>query len=106
MGLQLGPFLLAKLIEFNAINVAGQTELLERPYSIPVKVYLIPLEAMPGGNRMSMVVVMPAFPKRHNCHPPTICGKVTRGKAARTPAVSRRINQPGAMQAEHCAQEQ
>ena len=54
---------------------------------------------------MRVVIVVPAFSKRQQSHPPAVGGQVARGKAPRSPGMRRRIHQPGRVQQEHRAEE-
>src|ERR1041385_7708285 len=79
-----------------------QTQLLQRPDSIPVHINLIPCNSMTGGNRMRMMIVVPAFTKGQQSYPPAVGGKIFGGEAASAPAMSSGIHQPRGMQPNHC----
>jgi len=68
-------------------DLLGEAERLERPDSVPVHVYLVPPQAVPGGGGMSMMVVVPAFAKCDQGDQPVIRGIIAGGKPARTPDV-------------------
>ena len=85
--------------------LAPSPSFLQHPDAVPVEVDFIPRQAVARGNRMRMVIVVPAFAPGEERHPPAIRGKIARLKAARAPRVRRRIHQPGRMQANHGAQE-
>ena len=59
---------------------------------------------MSGRARMRVMIVVPAFAKCQQRHPPTVGRIVVRNKAARAPQMRRRINQPGEMEANSHAQ--
>ena|SRR5438046_6914452 len=104
-GDQVGPLLpdlsfglvLSQFRKLHTIDVPGQAELLERPDSVPVQIELIPLETMTSGNRVRVMIVVPAFAKGEQCNEPVIGGHVTSTEAARPPGVSGGIYQPGAV---------
>ena len=49
-----------------------QAEQLQHSNAIPVEVNLIPRQAVFGGSRMSVMIVVPAFAKGKQRHPPAI----------------------------------
>ncbi len=85
--------------------MARQTELLQRPNAVPVHIHFIPAQAVPGGNRMGVMIVVPALAKGEKRHPPAVGGKVFGDEAARTPAMGCGVHQPGGVQADHGAHE-
>ena len=93
------------LVQFYPLDIPGQTQGFERPDAVPVHVDFIPPEAVLRCRRMRVVIVVPAFAKCQQRHPPAIGGKVARREAPRTPGVRRRIHQPGRVQSNHGAQE-
>ena len=68
-------------------DLLGEAERLERPDSVPVHVYLVPPQAVPGGGGMSMMVVVPTLSKCDQGDQPVIRGIIAGCKAARTPDV-------------------
>src|SRR5580700_11492797 len=54
---------------------------------------------------MGVVIVVPSFTATEECHPPAVAGMVAGFEAARSPHVSRRVDEPGGMQTEGDAQE-
>jgi len=73
------------------------------PYQFEVN--LVPFQAMAGGNRMGVVVVVPAFPKGKQGHPPAVGREVSSNETSRAPAVRGRVHQPGGVQSDHSAEE-
>src|SRR5437016_9986249 len=53
-----------------------EAELLERPDAIPIQINFIPCDAMPGRNRMRMMIIMPAFAKGEDRDPPVVGGEI------------------------------
>jgi hypothetical protein len=76
----------------------------QNPDSIPVEVDFVPRQAMPRRSRVGMVVVVPDLAKRQQRHPPTISRQIPRRKAARTPNMRGRIDQPGRMKSHNDSQ--
>ena len=52
-----------------------------------------------------MMVVVPALSESQKRDPPIVGGEIACHESARTPGVGNGINHPGAVQADHCAQE-
>src|SRR5216117_2345669 len=82
-----------------------EAELLERPDAIPIQINFIPCDAMPGRNRMRMMIIMPAFAKGEDRDPPVVGGEIVSDKAARAPSVGDGVHHPGAVQAHYGADE-
>src|SRR2546426_797223 len=82
-----------------------EAELLERPDAIPIQINFIPCDAMPGRNRMRMMIIMPAFAKGEDRDPPVVGGEIVGDKAARAPSVGDGVHHPGAVQAHYGADE-
>ena len=59
---------------------------------------------MPRRCRMRVVIIVPAFAKGEKSDPPAIAGIVTGFKAAPSPHVCRRIDQPGGVEPDHYPQ--
>src|SRR5580698_8994620 len=76
------------------LDVARKAELLQKPYAVVVRVELVPLQAVPCRNRMGMVVVVPAFAARQQCHPPVVTRFVAGWEAARSPHMCSGVDQP------------
>src|SRR5262249_39414792 len=82
-----------------------QAQFLQRPEYVPVKVNLIPPEAMAGYLRVGVMVVVPAFAEAQDRYPEAVPRTVTGEKAARAPHVSGGIYEPGRVQAHNRPQE-
>src|SRR5437660_1132234 len=82
-----------------------EAELLERPDAIPIQINFIPCDAMPGRNRMRMMIIVPAFAKGEDRDPPVVGGEIVGDKAARAPSVGDGVHHPGAVQAHYGADE-
>jgi len=65
-----------------------ETNHLERPNAIPVHVYLVPLQAVPGRSGMRMMIVVPSFTKGQKGNKPVIGGIISRRKGSSAPDVS------------------
>src|SRR5581483_4831703 len=87
------------------LDIPSQPELLQDPDTVPVGINLIPLEPVRGRCGMRMMIVVPAFAKSQEGHPPAVSGKIAGSKAPRSPGMGCRIHQPGRMQEEHGAEE-
>src|SRR5271156_377525 len=86
------------------VDLPREADLLKQPDAVPVRIDFIPLQAVARGNRMRVVIVVPAFAPGQQGDPPAVGGKVARGKAARAPGVGCGVDQPGGMQSDHGAQ--
>src|SRR6266567_2557353 len=104
-GNQLFAFRLPQLRELHAIDVPRQAKFFEGPNAIPVQIEFIPLQAMTGGNWVSVMIIVPPFAKADQSNPKIVRRKVARDKPPRSPGVSAGVDQPRAMQDDHCAQE-
>ena len=104
-GLQTPAGLGFGLIEFRQLDFLRQANLRQQPDAPVVGVDLIPGQAVLGGDRMGMVVVVPAFAAAHQRHPPVVARVVAGLKAPAAPHVGGRVDQPGGVQAESHAQE-
>src|SRR4029077_9089755 len=80
-------------------------EFIHDPNSVPIKINFIPRQPVPGGSRVRVMIVVPAFAPANQCNPPTVGRIVARRKPAGAPRMRRRIYQPGEMQANNGAQE-
>ena len=58
-----------------ALDVPGQTELLQRPDAVPIEVNFIPLQTMARETGMRVVIVVPAFAQCQQRHPPAVAWK-------------------------------
>src|SRR5579872_486218 len=87
-----------------ALDIPSQTQLFQSPDAVPVRVDLVPLEAMSGGCGMSVMIVVPALAEGYQCDPPTVGGKIAGGETAGAPGVRRRIHQPSGVQSEYGAE--
>ena len=81
-----------KLRQIDFLDLPCQPQLLKHPDTVPVQVDLIPFQTVSRRGWMRMMVIVPAFSECQQRNPPTISREVTRGKAAGTPAVSRRVH--------------
>ena len=71
----------------------------------PADVELVPGEAVTGGDRVGVVVVVPALAEGQERDPPAVARVVARREAAAAPHVGRRVHQPRRVQAEDDAEE-
>ncbi len=100
----LGGFLAGNLaLDLGYANGLGDAEELQNGDLDPGDIQLIPGQAVAGRRGMRMVIVVPAFAKGEQRHPPAIAGIVACGEAAPAPEVSSGVDQPGGMQADHHA---
>jgi len=70
------------------LDLRSQSEDFKRPDSVPVHVYLVPPKTVPGGRRMGMMIVMPAFAECEKRDQEVIGRIISRGKTSRAPEVS------------------
>jgi hypothetical protein len=91
--------------EVGAINLAGEAKLGEQPDDVPVGVDFIPSKAVARGNRVSVVIVVPAFAPSEDRDPQAVGGKIASGEAARPPGMSGGIDEPRGVQTESSAEE-
>jgi hypothetical protein len=68
--------------EFVALNIVREAEGSQSPNAIPVHVNLIPSQAVTGGLRNSVMVVVPAFAESQQGDPKTVLGSVVREEPA------------------------
>ena len=54
------------------MDMGRKSELLENPDGVPVEVDFIPLQPVPGRNRVGMMVVMPPISETQQRHPPIV----------------------------------
>ena len=54
------------------MDTGSKSELLEHPNGVPVEIKFIPLQPVPGRNRVGVMVVMPAISEAHQRHPPIV----------------------------------
>ncbi len=85
-------------------DVLCQTEQLQRADAIPVEVDFVPRQAVFGSARMRVMIVVPAFAKGKQRHPPAIGRIVASQEASRAPDMSRGIYQPGEVQSDRDSQ--
>ena len=90
---------------FRGVDFLGDADFFQRPDDVPVEINFIPGQAVARGNRMRVMIVVPAFAPGDQRDPPAIGGKIAGLKAARAPAVRGGIHQPGGVQADNRAQE-
>src|SRR2546428_13762762 len=93
------------LSQFPAVHMTREAEILEHPEAIPIQNNFKPCDAMPGKNRMRMMIIMPAFAKGEDRDPPVVGGEIVGDKAARAPSVGDGVHHPGAVQAHYGADE-
>src|SRR5450631_189590 len=72
------------LVELGYLNFLGEADLGEQPYAVVVRVELVPGEAVASADRVSVVVVVPAFATGEQSDPPAIAGVILGLEAART----------------------
>ena len=58
--------------QLGVMDMGRKSELLENPNGVPVEVDFIPLQPVPGRNRVGMMVVMPPISETQQCHPPIV----------------------------------
>ena len=78
---------------------------MQRSDTEPVDIQLIPSETVANRARTGVVVVVPAFAKGQERHPPVVGRIVARLKTAVAPRMRGRINQPGSMKRDGGSQE-
>src|SRR5580698_3647514 len=59
---------------FRGVDFLGDADLFQRPDHVPVEINLVPGQAVPRGDGMRMMIVVPAFAPRYQRHPPAIGG--------------------------------
>src|SRR5271154_5548075 len=52
------------------VDAGSEAELFEHPNGVPVEVDFVPLQAVPGRNRVGVMVVVPAVAETYQRHPP------------------------------------
>ena len=62
--------------------MAREAQFFQGPDTVPVEIKFVPFEAVTGRNRMGVVIVVPAFSKGHDRHPPAVRGKIAGDKPA------------------------
>ena len=82
------------------IDSSRQTQPAHHPDAIVVDIKLIPDQAMPGRNRVGVVIVVPAFTAAQQSDPPIVPRVIAGGEAPGSPHVGRRVDQPGSVQAQ------
>src|SRR5580658_4560451 len=87
-------------IKSGDLNLLSEANLLQYPDAIVVDIKLIPCQPVTCGNRVSMVVVVPALAPSEEGNPPVVVGIVPGFKATPAPHVSGRVDQPCGVQAE------
>src|SRR5207253_271747 len=73
--------------KIDLVHMPRQSKFLQRPDAVPVHVDFVPLQAMPRGDRMRMMIVVPAFTKRHKGHQQVVGGEVFGRETPRSPQV-------------------
>ena len=63
-------------IELRDLDVFRQTELLEQPDPVVIGIKLVPLQAVAGGDGVSVMVVVPALAAGQQRDPPAVAGVV------------------------------
>src|ERR1700760_3831957 len=74
-------------VELCNLNLLCEAEFRKHPDAVVVDVELVPCEAVASADRMSMMVVVPAFAAGEQSHPPVVAGVVLGLKAALAPKV-------------------
>src|SRR4051812_18316095 len=92
-------------VEADPLNGSGQSEELQDANTPPIEINLVPLQSMTSGSRMGVMIVMPAFAKGEQRHPPTVARILAGIKASTSPHVRRRVDQPSGVQRQRYAQE-
>ena len=54
------------------MDTGSKSELLEDPNGVIVEVDFVPLQSVPSGNRVGVMIVMPPIPETDQCHPPIV----------------------------------
>src|SRR5467141_671215 len=94
-----------KPVEIDLIYMPGQSEFLQRPDAVPVHIDFVPFQAVPRGNRMRMMIVVPAFTKGYKGHQQVVGGEVFGREAPRSPQMCDRVHHPGGVQSDNDASE-
>ena len=77
------------------LDVPGESEGLQRANAQPVRIELVPCEAVAGTRRVRVMIVVPAFTERQQRHPPVVGGVIPRLGTAANPTCGSLIYQPG-----------
>jgi hypothetical protein len=54
------------------MDTGSKSELLENPNGVIVEVDFVPLQPVPSGNRVGVVIVMPPVSETYQCDPPIV----------------------------------
>src|SRR6185436_954315 len=76
------------------VHAFKKSDLFHHPDLNPVDVEFIPCEAVFGGTRESVMIVMPSLTKGHGCNKRVIARIVTGFETPCSPEVCRRIDEP------------
>src|SRR5229473_2738604 len=100
-----GDLLFVRLADAGRLDVPDDADGLEEPQRQPGDVEFVPGQAMAGRDRVGVVVVVPAFAKRHQRHPPRVLRVVLRGEAPAPPHVRGGVDEPRRVEPDHDAEE-
>src|SRR5277367_1837058 len=87
------------------MEMGDKSDLLEHPNGVPVQVDFVPPQPVPGGNRVGVMVVMPAVSETDECYPPVVGRGIPGLKPARPPNMRRRVDDPRRMKSHDGAEE-
>src|SRR5436309_1642911 len=100
-----GDLFFVRLGHLRGPDVPDEPEGLEEPQREPRGVELVPSQAVAGRDRVGVVVVVPAFAKREQRHPPRVLRVVLRGEAPAPPHVRGGVDEPGCVEPDYDAEE-
>src|ERR1700691_1011384 len=92
-------------VVLGGLDFAGEADPFKKPDAQVVDVELVPLEAVARGDRMRMVVVVPAFTTGDEGDPPVVARVIAGLEAAGSPHVGCGVDEPGGVETERGAQE-
>src|ERR1019366_6639684 len=88
-------------IELRKRNVPSQAKHAQGVDPVPVRIDLVPGNAVTSRLRGCMMIVMPAFTEREDRNPKTVCGVVPRLESLRPPHVRGGVYKPGGVETEN-----
>jgi hypothetical protein len=91
----------AESSELPRLHIPSEAHHAQSGYPIPVRVKLIPGQAVTRRLWMSVVVIVPTLAKSEQSHPKAVARGISRRKPARTPHVRGRVHKPCRMQSEN-----
>src|SRR5208283_2296334 len=91
--------------DFRNLHLLGDAQNTEKPNLDPADIELVPGKAVASRGRMRVVVIVPAFAKREQRHPPAVAGTVARREAALAPHMCGGVHEPGGVEPKSDAEE-